>query len=67
MLILSRRVGETLVIDGDIKIVVLECARNSVRLGIEAPADVTILRGELVPPVVDETGDDGPTTPSPVT
>ena len=57
MLILSRRVGETLLIDGEIKIVVLECGRSSVRLGIEAPVDVPIWRGELAQPVVDETGD----------
>jgi carbon storage regulator len=62
MLILSRRVGETLLIDGDIKIVVLECARNGVRLGIEAPPEVTIWRGELIHSVVDETGDEGAPT-----
>jgi carbon storage regulator len=60
MLILSRRVGETVLIDGDIKIVVLECTRNGVRLGIEAPANVTILRGELLHSVANKTSDDGP-------
>jgi carbon storage regulator len=55
MLILSRRIGETILIDAGIKIVVLECARNGVRLGIEAPQDVTILRGELMHPLADET------------
>jgi carbon storage regulator len=64
MLILSRRVGENLVIDGDIKVVVLECTRNSVRLGIEAPSDITIWRGELVQPVVNETSD-GSSAPAP--
>jgi len=47
MLILGRRVGDTLLIDGGIKIVVLQCDRGGVRLGIEAPNDVTILRGEV--------------------
>lgn len=54
MLILGRRPGDTLVIDGGIKIVVLQCDRNGVRLGIEAPSDVTILRGEIVNQIADE-------------
>lgn len=48
MLILGRRPGDSIVIDGGIKIVVLSCERGGVRLGIEAPAAVTILRGEIV-------------------
>jgi len=48
VLILGRRAGDTLIIDGGIKIVVLQCDRSGVRLGIEAPSDVTILRGEIV-------------------
>jgi carbon storage regulator len=54
MLILGRRPGDTLIIDGGIKIVVLQCDRSGVRLGIEAPADVTILRGEIVNQIADE-------------
>jgi carbon storage regulator len=54
MLILGRRVGDTLLIDGGIKIVVLQCDRSGVRLGIEAPNDVTILRGEIVNQIADE-------------
>jgi carbon storage regulator len=54
MLILSRRPGDTLLIDGDIKIVVLQCDRGGVRLGIEAPSDVPILRGEIVNQIADE-------------
>lgn len=54
MLILGRRVGDTLLIDGGIKIVVLQCDRSGVRLGIEAPSDVTILRGEIVNQIADE-------------
>lgn len=48
MLVLGRRPGETIVIDGGIRIVVLACDRGGVRLGIEAPTSVTILRGEIV-------------------
>jgi len=54
MLILGRRPGDTLLIDGGIKIVVLHCDRSGVRLGIEAPSDVTILRGEIVNQIADE-------------
>ncbi len=48
MLILSRKAGDAIVIDGGIRIVVVQCDRGSVRIGIEAPADTTILRAELV-------------------
>ena len=48
MLILSRKAGDAIVIDGGIRIVVVQCDRGSVRIGIEAPSDTTILRAELV-------------------
>ena len=48
MLILSRREGDSILIDGDVRIVVLSSDKHGVRLGIEAPADVRILRGEIV-------------------
>ena len=54
MLILGRKVGDTILIGDGIRIVVLACDRKSVRLGIEAPAEVTILRGEIVIDVADE-------------
>lgn len=48
MLILSRRTGEAIRIGGDIRVVVMATGEGSVRLGIDAPGDVTILREELV-------------------
>lgn len=54
MLILGRRVGESVVIDGGITVVVLACDRGGVRLGVEAPGAVSILRGELVQQVAEE-------------
>ena len=48
MLILSRKAGDAIVIDGGIRIVVVQCDRGSVRIGIEAPPETTILRAELV-------------------
>ena len=53
MLILARRPGESIVIDGGIRIVVLASDRGGVRLGIEAPANVAILRGEIAAAVAD--------------
>lgn len=54
MLILGRKVGDSILIGDGIKIVVLACERGGVRLGIEAPNDVTILRGEIVNDVTAE-------------
>ncbi|MCA0375400.1 MAG: carbon storage regulator [Gemmatimonadetes bacterium] len=47
MLILGRRPGESILIDGGIKLIVVACDRHGVRLGIEAPSHVKILRGEI--------------------
>lgn len=47
MLVLSRKAGEKLVIDGNITVNVLRIQGNRITLGIEAPSDVKILRGEL--------------------
>jgi carbon storage regulator len=49
MLVLSRKVGERLVIGDNITVVVNRIAGNRVTLGIEAPGDVRIVRGELKP------------------
>jgi carbon storage regulator len=54
MLVLNRRVGEAIVLDGDIRLVVISCDKRGVRLGIEAPAATTILREELVREVAAE-------------
>jgi carbon storage regulator len=54
MLILSRKPGDAILIDGGIRIVVMACDRGGVRLGIEAPKDVTILRAEIVNQIADE-------------
>jgi carbon storage regulator len=47
MLVLSRKPSQQIMIGQDIKITVLKIDRNQVRLGIEAPRDVCILRKEL--------------------
>jgi carbon storage regulator len=47
MLVLSRKEGEKLVIGDNITLVVTKISGNRITLGIEAPADVKIMRGEL--------------------
>lgn len=47
MLVLSRKVGDKIVIGDNITVVVHRVQGNRVSLGIEAPADVRIVRGEL--------------------
>jgi carbon storage regulator len=47
MLVLTRKPGEQLVIDNNIVITVVEVRGNRVRISIDAPEDVRILRGEL--------------------
>ena len=54
MLILGRREGDSILIEGGIRIVVVSCDRGGVRLGIEAPSDVKILRGEIAEKVAAE-------------
>ena len=47
MLILTRRIGETLIINDNIKITVLESKGGQIRLGIDAPKEIGIFREEL--------------------
>lgn len=54
MLVLSRKPGEAIVLDGGIRIVVLSADRRGIRLGIEAPASIQVLREELVKEVASE-------------
>ena len=47
MLILTRKLGESISIGDNIKIVVLDTSRKQVKLGIEAPDDVKVHRSEI--------------------
>ena len=47
MLVLTRRVGQEIVIDNDIRIVVISIRGASVRLGFAAPPDVAVDRAEI--------------------
>ncbi|CEP68865.1 Carbon storage regulator [Moorella glycerini] len=54
MLVLTRRVNETIVIDNRIKVTVISIEQDKIRLGIDAPPDIPIVRQELLAAVVDE-------------
>ena len=47
MLVLSRKVGEEIIIGDNIKVVVNRISGNRVTIGVAAPSDVHIVRGEL--------------------
>jgi len=47
MLVLSRRVGERILIGDDIRVTVVRVAQGVVRLGIEAPENMPIVREEI--------------------
>jgi carbon storage regulator len=47
MLVLTRRVGEEIVIDGNIRVIVVAAKGDRIRLGIEAPPSVPVDRKEV--------------------
>lgn len=47
MLILTRRIGETLMVGDDVTITVLGVKGNQVRIGVNAPKDVAVHREEI--------------------
>lgn len=48
MLVLTRKVGQRILIGDDITLTVVRIDGNQIRIGIEAPADVIVRREELV-------------------
>jgi carbon storage regulator len=63
MLVLSRKLNEAIVIDGGIRITVVAFRGNQVRLGIEAPDSVRVLREELCDPAHASAGRDDRVAP----
>ena len=49
MLVLSRKLNQSVIIDGQIEIQILKIKGNTIRLGITAPKNIKVLRGELSP------------------
>ncbi|APD92195.1 MAG: carbon storage regulator [Gammaproteobacteria bacterium TMED95] len=54
MLILTRRVGETLMIGDDVTMTVLGVKGNQVRIGVNAPRDVSVHREEIYFKIMNE-------------
>jgi carbon storage regulator CsrA len=57
MLVLSRKKNESIVISDNVRIEVLKISGNTIRLGIVAPRDVKVMRGEIAPFEVSEKRD----------
>ncbi|MEO1999337.1 MAG: carbon storage regulator CsrA, partial [Planctomycetaceae bacterium] len=61
MLVLSRKKNESIVIDGEVTITVVEVRGDKVRLGIEAPREIPIHRSEIYEAIVRAKGNDNTT------
>jgi carbon storage regulator len=60
MLILTRRVGETVMIGNDVTVTILGVKGNQVRVGVNAPRDVAVHREEIFERIKREGQQDGP-------
>jgi len=58
MLILTRRIGETLMVGDDVAITVLGVKGNQIRLGVDAPKDVSVHREEIYQRIQRERGEE---------
>ena len=54
MLVLTRKSGEDIFLDDEIRIVIKEVRGKQVRIGIEAPPSVSVFRGEIYRPIQEE-------------
>ena len=54
MLILTRKIGEGIILGDDIRISILEIRGKQIRIGIEAPTDVVVLREEIYQRIQEE-------------
>jgi carbon storage regulator len=61
MLILTRRVGETLMVGDEVTVTVLGVKGNQVRIGVNAPKDVAVHREEIYERIKQEQGQTGNT------
>ena len=57
MLVLSRKADQSIHIGDEIRITVVRIRGNRVKLGIEAPGEVSVLRGEVGAPLQEEPAD----------
>lgn len=54
MLILNRKVGESIILGDNIEVKILDIQDGKIKLGIEAPRDISILRKEVYDAVIEE-------------
>lgn len=54
MLVLSRKLNESILIGENITITIVDIRKGSIRLGIAAPREVPVVRDELTEPTADE-------------
>ena len=62
MLILTRRVGESLMIGDEVTVTVLGVKGNQVRIGVDAPKTVSVHREEIYERIQQEAGENGAVT-----
>ncbi len=63
MLVLSRKINESIIINDDIVVTIIEVRGDKVRLGIEAPRDVSVHRREIYEAIMNQgrrNGSEGP-------
>ena len=60
MLILTRKVGESVVIGDDIRVTVVNLSGYRVRLGVDAPKEISVYREEIYDRLQTENGDEQP-------
>jgi carbon storage regulator len=60
MLVLSRKTGQRILVGNGIAITVIRINSNSVRLGIDAPAELRVVREELIERLTDRSDEDAP-------
>jgi carbon storage regulator len=54
MLVISRKINDKIKIGNDIEITIVSIDKNQVKIGIDAPKNLTILRGELIEQITEE-------------